>query len=187
MKGEKVFCSFACKERHWSIAKPKERKKKKEFPFESTAHLHPVVERRLKKQRKVRKSRAHILELEAEVKELRSKLKAWASAPLASALTSKFVDPFFESREWQTLRYRALKVYGRKCMNCGTVEGVLQVDHIKPRSKYPQLSLEFSNLQVLCKPCNMGKGNTDETDFRPHAGTNIGPQAVSTAKPGVMS
>ena len=43
----------------------------------------------------------------------------------------------------------------------------MNVDHIKPRKKYPELALDKSNLQVLCEECNHGKGNWDETDWRP--------------------
>ncbi len=42
----------------------------------------------------------------------------------------------------------------------------LHVDHIKPRSKYPDLALDINNLQILCESCNLGKGAWDETDFR---------------------
>jgi hypothetical protein len=73
---------------------------------------------------------------------------------------------FYKSREWIALRYKALTTYGKRCMCCGETEGVMQVDHIKPRSKHPELALTFSNLQVLCEPCNSGKSNTDETDWR---------------------
>ena len=57
-------------------------------------------------------------------------------------------------------------------MMCGrspkTHRGVVaNVDHIKPRSKYPELSLVFDNLQVLCGACNKGKGNKYQTDYRP--------------------
>jgi 5-methylcytosine-specific restriction endonuclease McrA len=44
---------------------------------------------------------------------------------------------------------------------------VIHIDHILPRSKYPELSLVFDNLQVLCESCNLGKSNKDETDWRP--------------------
>ena len=44
---------------------------------------------------------------------------------------------------------------------------VIHVDHIKPRSKFPTLSFEFSNLQILCEDCNLGKMNMDQTDWRP--------------------
>ena len=43
---------------------------------------------------------------------------------------------------------------------------VLHVDHIKPRHRHPELSLDIDNLQLLCGVCNQGKGAWDETDFR---------------------
>lgn len=76
---------------------------------------------------------------------------------------------FLTSWEWTTLRYQALQKHGRRCMCCGAspeTGATLHVDHIKPRSKFPQLALDLSNLQVLCAACNKGKGNWDETDFR---------------------
>lgn len=74
---------------------------------------------------------------------------------------------FLDSQEWLTLRYQILLRYGRQCMCCGTSEGEIHVDHIKPRSKYPELALDPENLQVLCRACNLGKLAWDETDFRP--------------------
>ena len=77
---------------------------------------------------------------------------------------------FLKSWEWTTLRMEAIKLYGRTCMCCGAKHGVdgvvIHVDHIKPRSKYPELSLELKNLQILCHDCNKGKGAWDETDWR---------------------
>lgn len=78
-------------------------------------------------------------------------------------------DEFYESRAWLELRYRVLAKYGAKCMCCGASRddgAIIHVDHIKPRSLYPMLALEFSNMQVLCKACNMGKSNKHETDWR---------------------
>lgn len=78
---------------------------------------------------------------------------------------------FYKSREWQELRVRVLEKYDCKCMMCGRSPKdhgvVLNVDHIKPRSKYPELSLCFENLQILCGACNRGKLNKYETDYRP--------------------
>lgn len=83
----------------------------------------------------------------------------------------KFILPqvFYESREWQELRYKAIKLSDGKCQACGIngKETQIHVDHIKPRSKYPELELVLSNLQILCRPCNLGKSNLDETDWRP--------------------
>ena len=42
----------------------------------------------------------------------------------------------------------------------------MHVDHIKPRSTHPHLSLDESNLQVLCDDCNVGKSNRYEDDWR---------------------
>lgn len=77
-------------------------------------------------------------------------------------------DQFFRSLAWLELRYKVLKHYGARCMCCGHTgrTRTLQVDHIKPRIKFPELALEFSNLQVLCKQCNQGKGFKDQTDWR---------------------
>jgi len=74
---------------------------------------------------------------------------------------------FYDSPEWLRLRYATLLRYGRSCMLCFTSGGEVHVDHIKPRSKFPDLELDPENLQVLCRACNLGKSNRDDTDFRP--------------------
>lgn len=76
---------------------------------------------------------------------------------------------FYDSDAWKQVRYRVLQKHGARCLVCGATrrDGVrLHVDHIKPRSLHPELELEESNLQVLCEPCNIGKLNRDETDWR---------------------
>jgi 5-methylcytosine-specific restriction endonuclease McrA len=76
---------------------------------------------------------------------------------------------FFDSPEWKEIRYKALLKYGRRCACCGATPqtgAIMQVDHIKPRSRFPALALDLKNLQVLCKDCNAGKGAWDSTDFR---------------------
>lgn len=76
---------------------------------------------------------------------------------------------FYDSREWLDLRYRVLQKSGGSCKLCGcraSSDNPLQVDHIKPRSKHPELALVESNMQVLCKNCNQGKSNKDATDWR---------------------
>lgn len=74
---------------------------------------------------------------------------------------------FYKTQEWKELRFRVLAKYGRLCMCCGTTTGSMHVDHIKPRSRRPDLSLNFNNLQVLCSACNLGKSNLSDEDFRP--------------------
>ncbi len=70
---------------------------------------------------------------------------------------------------WSRLRYDALKKSDGCCSLCGANKArgaVLHVDHIKPVSRHPELALDPDNLQVLCRDCNMGKSNTDQTDWR---------------------
>lgn len=78
---------------------------------------------------------------------------------------------FYASPEWRKLRVRVLEKYGARCMCCGRNHKdhgvVIHVDHIKPRSKHPELSLVFENLQILCEDCNLGKSNLYDTDWRP--------------------
>jgi 5-methylcytosine-specific restriction endonuclease McrA len=81
----------------------------------------------------------------------------------------KYRDKFYRSMAWKKVRYKALKMNDGRCECCGLSKhegAVLNVDHIKPRSKRPDLELKISNLQVLCASCNMGKNHEDETDWR---------------------
>jgi len=76
---------------------------------------------------------------------------------------------FYSSKKWKELRYVALQQSGGGCELCGAraSDGVsLHVDHIKPRSHYPELQLSLGNLQILCEDCNYGKSNIDDTDWR---------------------
>lgn len=76
---------------------------------------------------------------------------------------------FYRSKEWRRLRYQAFRKYGNKCCVCGrgASDGmVMHVDHIKPRSLYPHLALELSNLQIMCNECNVSKSNKDEVKWR---------------------
>lgn len=79
-------------------------------------------------------------------------------------------DAFYTSQRWRKLRYEFLKGCAGACEACGRSRQshgvVLHVDHIKPRSKYPDLALEVTNLQALCEDCNLGKGNRDTIDWR---------------------
>lgn len=78
-------------------------------------------------------------------------------------------DAFLNSYEWRRIRMVVLKRDGRRCACCGTTPeagAIMNVDHIKPRRLFPDLALDVNNLQVLCNPCNHGKGNWDMTDWR---------------------
>ena len=68
---------------------------------------------------------------------------------------------FYNSPEWRLLREQVLSERGRRCEKCRRAiryDFDLTVDHINPRSKFPELALDKSNLQVLCRRCNSAKG-----------------------------
>ena len=72
---------------------------------------------------------------------------------------------FNSSKEWKELRLVALNIYGSVCLKCGSIKQI-NVDHVKPKSKYPELALDIDNLQILCWLCNREKNHHDETDYR---------------------
>lgn len=98
--------------------------------------------------------------------------------PKSSGPTHAAKAKFYQSWEWRTLRMEVIKKFGRQCQCCGAMPGQetvngrpvrIVVDHIKPLSKYWELRLDESNLQVLCDECNQGKGAWDQSDYRPDA------------------
>jgi 5-methylcytosine-specific restriction endonuclease McrA len=155
------FCNEECRDR-WQI-RIKSSRRAKQTPIVVPKNRKPRERRRDWKGRKARRT-AKMKALESEVKILRSSLSAVQKKRLP---LSTRPPGFYESREWRELRYTVIKRHGRKCQACGAIDKRIHVDHIKPRSKYPDLALEESNLQILCEDCNMGKSNKDETDWRP--------------------
>lgn len=80
-------------------------------------------------------------------------------------------DNFYKTPEWKYLRRCAFLIYGRECHCCyseGSKQHPLHIDHIKPKSLFPQLCLDITNLQVLCEECNMLKSNIIFEDYRPN-------------------
>ena len=78
---------------------------------------------------------------------------------------------FYLSPQWlnSRARYQAIKAARGACQACGARKSdgaKLVVDHIKPVRRYWHLRLAPDNLQVLCEPCNLGKGSWDQTDWR---------------------
>ena len=72
-------------------------------------------------------------------------------------------------RIWRVLRLRILDRDNWECVQCGR-KGRLEVDHIKPLDVAPELALEESNLQCLCRGCHIrktaGENRRDVDDSR---------------------
>ena len=98
------------------------------------------------------------------------KLPSRGRSPRPPKKRADEIKAFYQSYEWRRVRYEILQHYGRRCMCCGATgdQGVyIHVDHIKPLRFNWEFRLDKQNLQVLCEVCNHGKGNWDETDWRP--------------------
>lgn len=67
--------------------------------------------------------------------------------------------------KWKRFRVHVLKTYGHQCMACDATEGVMHIDHIKPKSVYRSLWYDITNVQVLCQTCNLKK-RRDTKDYR---------------------
>lgn len=66
------------------------------------------------------------------------------------------------TRTWRELRCEIIRRDGRVCqeLHCHRtipLDFDLHIDHIRPRSVFPELSLDPSNLRVLCRTCNFKK------------------------------
>lgn len=62
--------------------------------------------------------------------------------------------------KWAYFRRQVLLRENHTCESCGLrEEGLMDVDHILPRKKYPELALDVGNLQVLCPNCHRRKTN----------------------------
>jgi len=130
----------------------------------------PGLEEAIQKYRQMCGIRCLYRTIDREIEEIAKYVRAketWRKLREEDARKSK---EFFASKEWRELRYRVLSSQGRVCTLCGATKesgAMLHVDHIKPRSKFPDLWLEESNLQVLCEDCNLGKSNKYFHDHRP--------------------
>ncbi len=104
--------------------------------------------------------RSRVCELEKQNKVLKNKLSGQESKVVKDE-TVKTIShkDFYKSQRWLKLRFHILNKHKRKCVTCGSLSN-LQVDHILPRSIYPEKAFDENNLQVLCKECNFGKSNS---------------------------
>lgn len=67
---------------------------------------------------------------------------------------SERVKAFRASSDYKKWRQSVLKRDGNRCTMC-SAKDMLEVDHIKPLSLYPELALDEDNGRVLCKPCHI--------------------------------
>jgi 5-methylcytosine-specific restriction protein A len=100
----------------------------------------------------------------------------------------KQVDPFYVSKEWESIRHQVLKRDKYICQNteCGALclgkkrgnkgkgtDRSPHVDHIEERKLVPGKALDMGNLQVLCDVCHGRKtGLTNASRGKPKIGAD---------------
>lgn len=77
-----------------------------------------------------------------------------------------YVNNFYLSNRWLSLKKQVRNLYKCGCMKCGKYKCEIHIDHIFPRSLYSELEYSIHNLQILCRDCNMEKSNMNNTDYR---------------------
>ena len=82
-------------------------------------------------------------------------------APVKRKSRKLHTTHLLHTQEWKIIRERVFTRDGRVCKRCGTIER-LQIDHILPKSLYPFLSFDMTNLQVLCQRCNFRKNREED-------------------------
>lgn len=82
-----------------------------------------------------------------------------------SFLKAHYDRPDIPPHTWRGLKQKVFEMYGKVCLCCNSTKNIA-VDHIKPYSKYPELCVDFDNLQPLCSICNSKKGNRIIIDYR---------------------
>lgn len=77
-----------------------------------------------------------------------------------------------KTKRWQEFRKLIIQRDGGYCQRCKVKFNLinyenLQVHHIKPRSKYPELIYDEENCITLCRLCNLQLGTDEKLDFEP--------------------
>jgi thymidylate synthase (FAD) len=64
--------------------------------------------------------------------------------------------------DWQTKYKNSLvKKFKNKCNSCSETGIDLEIDHVVSVASDPDLSYDYDNLQLLCKPCHKAKSNNE--------------------------
>lgn len=133
------------------------------YPFEWVAMFLPAFERIIMARLTMRE--CHVLM--QMMREMR--YQNYIDVPHRIIAEELGIDRADVTKAINKLVAKDILINGARCQCCGASQkdgAVLHVDHIKPRSKYPELEFDVNNLQVLCADCNIGKSNIDETDWR---------------------
>lgn len=111
--------------------------------------------------------------IEKEPESLKNNKKKWTEDLLHQLEMNKGkiskVDEQYKNQYKQDDVKEALKeMYGELCCYCEgniSLTGYEEIEHYRPKSKYPELCFEWSNLHQVCKICNVIKNNKWDEDY----------------------
>lgn len=100
----------------------------------------------------------YIYNAEAKRKELAEKraIERLKNPPIRKARKKRKIAPhraIRNTKEYRVWREAVLRQFNHTCSFCGSKER-LELDHIEPVSKRPDLVMETSNARILCNPCH---------------------------------
>lgn len=129
---------------------------KKRCIGDSLEGLANLAEKKLKFELQI--ARASLGDALIQIRELKAQIKALLKSLLTDS-KRKFIlsNKFYTSTDWINVRDSRLRSSPNSCARCNS-DNDLTVDHIKPRSKFPELALDLNNTQILCRSCNSSKG-----------------------------
>jgi 5-methylcytosine-specific restriction endonuclease McrA len=123
----------------------------------------PLRGRTLSEETKEKIRQAHLgMKHTEETKEKVRQYNLGKKRPLCTGETHPFwkggVTPIYKkirkSPQYITWRTDVFERDNYTCIHCGQKGGVLNADHIKPFSQYPELRFDLNNGRTLCKPCH---------------------------------
>lgn len=116
---------------------------------------HPCSEKCKEQSRLSLKNKPHPMLDKKHTEE--SKIKMSNSSPNKGKMPHNF-----KGGKWLYWRKQTLIRDDYTCQICGLREiGLMDVDHIKPISIYPELKYEINNLVTLCPNCHRRKTNRE--------------------------
>lgn len=83
---------------------------------------------------------------------------------------NKEIQSALTSKRWKQFRRLIIQRDKGICQRCLAQKNIfnnesLQVHHIKPRIKYPELMYDENNVITICKTCNLEIGTAETLDF----------------------
>ena len=105
----------------------------------------------------------------AKLAEEKRKVRAAYEISPSLILQPAFRKRFIDLGIGEDIKNEIRRKHGMVCAGCGCMIRLTimrHVDHIKPKKIYPELEFLYSNLQVLCRPCNAHKSTYDGDDWK---------------------